>query len=81
MQKDIISIARQYEICSIARKMLTGDLPVEGDSPTIYWQFRRIYENKSRKDFAILPPDNLLTAVEREVKQSWVLVKFLIFCW
>ncbi|MBK7638304.1 MAG: phosphopentomutase [Saprospiraceae bacterium] len=69
MHEDIISIARQYEICSIARKMLTGDLqvgrviarPFIGNSG----EYTR---TKNRKDFAILPPDNLLTAVEKEGK-------------
>lgn len=70
MHEDIFPIEKQYEICETARKMLTGDLavgrviarPFEGNSGN-YTRTSR------RKDFALLPPDNVLTALQNEGKE------------
>jgi len=65
MHETLIPISRQYEICEIARNMLVGDFkvgrviarPFEGESGN-YTRTSR------RKDFATLPPPNVLTAIE-----------------
>ena len=69
MHEDIIPIAKQYEICSIARKMLTGDLKVgRVIARPFIGSSGRYTRTNNRKDFAVLPPDNLLTAVEKDGK-------------
>jgi phosphopentomutase len=70
IHEDIFPIEKQYEICETARKMLTGDLavgrviarPFEGKSGN-YTRTSR------RKDFALLPPDNVLTALQNDGKE------------
>ena len=69
MHEAVIPLERQYEICRIAREMLSGDLavgrviarPFTGESG----QYTR---TSNRKDFAIEPPDNVLTAIEKTGK-------------
>lgn len=64
MHESIIPIEKQYEICKIAREMLTGDLevgrviarPFEGKPGS----FKR---TSRRKDYATLPPYNFLDAL------------------
>jgi phosphopentomutase len=67
--RDVIAIDRQYEICSIARKMLIGDMEVGRVIARPFIGSAGQYtRTKNRKDFAILPPDNLLTALEKAGK-------------
>jgi phosphopentomutase len=69
MHEDVIAIDRQYEICSIARKMLIGDMEVGRVIARPFIGSAGQYtRTKNRKDFAILPPDNLLTALEKAGK-------------
>lgn len=64
MHEDIIPIERQYEICQIARDMLVGDLEVGRVIARPFIGTSGHYTRTSRrKDFATLPPDNILTAV------------------
>jgi len=64
MHEDIIPISKQYEICQIARNMLVGELevgrviarPFTGNTGN----FSR---TENRKDFATLPPYNVLDAI------------------
>lgn len=70
MHESIIPLERQYEICIIARKMLTGDLEVgRVIARPFIGRSGQYTRTKNRKDFAILPPDNLLTAVESSGKR------------
>lgn len=66
MHEDVIPLTEQYEICKKARALLTGPWavgrviarPFEGESGN----YRR---TKNRKDFALQPPDNLLSALQQ----------------
>ncbi|MCB0660606.1 MAG: phosphopentomutase [Saprospiraceae bacterium] len=64
MHESIIPIERQYEICTIARKMLKDDLEVGRVIARPFTGNSGSYTRTSnRKDFAILPPNNLLTSL------------------
>ncbi|MCZ2101184.1 MAG: phosphopentomutase [Chitinophagales bacterium] len=64
MHEDVIPIERQYEICSIARQMLTGPLEVGRVIARPFVGSNGQYTRTSRRrDFATLPPDNVLTAI------------------
>lgn len=66
MHEDVIPIERQYEICAIARDMLTGPYAVGRVIARPFTGNSGHYTRTSRrKDFATLPPDNLLTAVQK----------------
>ncbi|MFZ1749365.1 MAG: phosphopentomutase [Saprospiraceae bacterium] len=64
MHEATIPIEKQYEICQIARSMLIGDFEV---GRVIARPFEGISGNyvrtARRKDFAVLPPDNILDAI------------------
>lgn len=64
MHEDIIPIDRQYEICQIARKMLVGDFEVGRVIARPFTGTSGNYTRTSRrKDFATLPPYNVMDAV------------------
>ncbi len=64
MHEEVIPIERQYEICAIARKMLSGDLEVGRVIARPFIGTSGNYTRTSRrKDFATLPPDNIMGAV------------------
>ena len=64
MHEEVFPIEKQYEICSIARAMLQGEMevgrviarPFVGE-PSNYTRTSR------RKDFAVSPPDNILDSI------------------
>lgn len=70
MHEDVIPIEKQYEICQIARDMLIDEYevgrviarPFVGSSGN----YTRTYR---RKDFATLPPDNILDAILNQGKE------------
>ncbi len=64
MHEDIISIQRQYEICQIARELLKDEWEVGRVIARPFVGSNGNYKRTSgRKDFAIMPPDNLLTVI------------------
>jgi len=64
MHEDVIPIERQYEICKIARRMLVGPLEVGRVIARPFIGANGNYSRTSqRKDFATLPPDNVLDAI------------------
>lgn len=66
MHEEVIPIDRQYEICAIARRMLQGPFAVGRVIARPFTGNSGNYSRTSRrKDFATLPPDNLLTAVQK----------------
>jgi len=66
--EDVIPIERQYEICEIARKILSGEnevgrviaRPFVGDSAETFTR------TGNRHDYAVPPPENLLPILKRE---------------
>ncbi|HPQ20324.1 MAG TPA: phosphopentomutase [Saprospiraceae bacterium] len=66
MHEEVIPIEEQYNICKTARKLLIDELEV---GRVIARPFIGSHGNytrtANRKDFATLPPDNLLTSIER----------------
>ena len=70
MHEDVIPIDRQYEICTIARQMLSGDMEVGRVIARPFTGKSGEYVRTSRrKDFATLPPYNVMDAVMDEGKQ------------
>lgn len=68
--EDVLSIDRLYEICRIAREMLAGPLEVGRVIARPFTGASGSYTRTSRrKDFAILPPDNMLDAVHAHGKK------------
>jgi len=69
MHESVYPIERQYEICQIARDMLVGDFQV---GRVIARPFEGAEGNFSRtsrrKDFSVMPPDNLLDAIQKSGK-------------
>lgn len=67
MHEDVIPIERQYEICSIARKMLVGNLEIGRVIARPFTGTSGNYSRTSRrKDFATMPPDNILTSISNK---------------
>jgi phosphopentomutase len=64
IHESVIPIEKQYEICQIARDMLIGDLEVGRVIARPFTGNSSQYVRTSRrKDFATLPPDNVLDAI------------------
>jgi phosphopentomutase len=64
MHEDIIPIEEQYHICRLAREMLTEDLEVGRVIARPFIGKAGQYQRTSRrKDFAIMPPYNMLNAI------------------
>lgn len=64
MHEDVIPIEKQYEICKIARQMLKGDFEVgRVIARPFTGKSGEFIRTPRRKDFATLPPDNVLTAI------------------
>ena len=69
MHEAVIPLERQYEICRVAREMLSGDLAVGRVIARPFIGENGQYTRTSnRKDFATEPPDNVLTAIEKAGK-------------
>lgn len=65
MHEEVIPLERQYEICRIAREMLSGDLEVgRVIARPFLGTSGEYYRTKNRKDYATLPPETLLDVVE-----------------
>ena len=70
MHESVIPIERQYEICQIARDMLTGDYEVGRVIARPFVGTSGQYTRTSRrKDFATMPPDNVLDAINKQGKE------------
>jgi phosphopentomutase len=64
MHEDVIPIERQYEICAIARQMLKKELEVGRVIARPFTGRSGNYTRTSRrKDFALVPPPNVLNAL------------------
>lgn len=64
MHESVIPIDRQYEICQIARNLLVGDLEVGRVIARPFTGKTSDYQRTTRrKDFATLPPYNVLDAI------------------
>ncbi len=78
MHEDIFPIDQQYEICEIAREMLSGDLEVGRVIARPFVGFNGNYSRTSRrKDFAVLPPDNILDAIKGQGKEVHAIGKIV----
>ena len=70
MHESVIPIEKQYEICQIARDMLTGDYEVGRVIARPFVGTSGQYTRTSRrKDFATMPPDNVLDAINKQEKE------------
>ena len=70
MHEAVIPIEKQYEICQIARDMLTGDYEVGRVIARPFVGTSGQYTRTSRrKDFATMPPDNVLDAINNQGKE------------
>ncbi|MBK8885394.1 MAG: phosphopentomutase [Saprospiraceae bacterium] len=70
MHESVIPIEKQYEICQIARDMLTGDYEVGRVIARPFVGTSGQYTRTSRrKDFATMPPDNVLDAINKQGKE------------
>jgi len=70
MHEAVIPIEKQYEICQIARDLLTGDYEVGRVIARPFVGTSGQYTRSShRKDFATMPPDNVLDAINKQGKE------------
>lgn len=70
MHEDVIPIEKQYEICQLARDMLVGEYEVGRVIVRPFTGTSGSYTRTSRrKDFATLPPDNILDAIQNQGKE------------
>ncbi len=70
MHEDMIPIEKQYEICQIARDMLVGEYEVGRVIARPFTGTSGNYTRTSRrKDFATLPLDNILDAIQNQGKE------------
>ena len=78
MHEDVFPIAEQYRICEIAREMLCGAMEVGRVIARPFVGFGGKYSRTSRrKDFAILPPDNILDAIKGQNKEVYAIGKIV----
>lgn len=70
MHEEVIPITRQYEICQIARDLLVGDFEVGRVIARPFIGKSGAYTRTTRrKDFATLPPDNVLDALQKQGRE------------
>jgi phosphopentomutase len=70
MHEDVIPIEKQYDICQIARDMLVGEYEVGRVIARPFTGTSGNYTRTSRrKDYATLPPDNVLDAIQNQGKE------------
>ena len=70
MHEAVIPIEKQYEICQIARDMLVGEYEVGRVIARPFTGTSGNYTRTSRrKDFATMPPDNILDALQHHGKE------------
>jgi phosphopentomutase len=78
MHEDIFPIEEQYKICEIAREILSGEMEVGRVIARPFVGFNGNYTRTSRrKDFAVLPPDNILDAIKGENKEVYAIGKIV----
>ena len=66
MHEDVIPLEEQYHICQIARDILSGPWAVGRVIARPFLGGHGDYQRtKNRKDFALQPPDNLLSALQK----------------
>jgi phosphopentomutase len=70
MHEDVIPIEKQYQICQIARDMLVGEYEVGRVIARPFVGTSGQYVRTARrKDFATMPPDNVLDTINKEGKE------------
>ncbi len=70
MHENVYPIEEQYRICQIARDMLKGDYEVSRVIARPFIGTSGNYTRTSRrKDFSVMPPDNLLNAIQNHEKE------------
>jgi phosphopentomutase len=70
MHEEVIPIEKQYEICQIARDMLVGEFEVGRVIARPFVGASGQYTRTSRrKDFATMPPDNILDTIQNHGKE------------
>lgn len=78
MHEGVIPLERQYEICRIAREMLSGDLEVgRVIARPFLGSSGEYYRTKNRKDYATLPPETILDAIESSGKGVYSIGKII----
>jgi len=78
MHEDIFPIEQQYEICQVAREMLCEEMEVGRVIARPFVGFNGQYSRTSRrKDFAVLPPDNILDAISNQNKEVYAIGKIV----
>lgn len=78
MHEEIIPVERQYEICAIAREMLSGELEVgRVIARPFLGTSGQYYRTKNRKDYATLPPHTVLDAISTEGKGVYAIGKIV----
>ena len=78
MHEDVFPIEEQYRICKIAREMLSGEMEVGRVIARPFVGFNGAFTRTiRRKDFAVLPPDNLLDAVDGQNKEVYAIGKIV----
>lgn len=76
MHEEVIPIERQYEICRIARAMLTGDYEVGRVIARPFTGASGQYKRTSRRrDFAVSPPHTVLDAITEQGKEVYAIGK------
>lgn len=76
MHEEVIPIERQYEICRIARAMLTGDYEVGRVIARPFTGPPGQYKRTSRRrDFAVSPPHTVLDAITEQGKEVYAIGK------
>ncbi len=66
MHESVYPIEQQYKICQTAREMLVGEYEVgRVIARPFIGQSGNYTRTSSRKDFSVLPPDNLLDAIQK----------------
>lgn len=78
MHESIYPIEKQYDICATAREMLTGEYAVGRVIARPFAGSSGHYTRTSRrKDFSLLPPDNVLDAIIRSGKEVYAIGKIV----
>ncbi len=78
MHEEIFPIEEQYRICEIAREMLCGEMEVGRVIARPFVGFNGMYSRTSRrKDFAVLPPDNILDAIAGQNQEVYAIGKIV----
>ncbi len=78
MHEEVIPLEKQYEICRIAREMLTGELEVgRVIARPFLGSSGEYYRTKNRKDYATLPPQTVLDVINEAKKGVYAIGKII----